>query len=335
MSENQTAKKATALPQKETGTHSQRFTAMVVREFGNVAGTLQLSPYQQRLGQHLFLAVDAQLKTLEAKRAQKDKDGLPIVWSNINMEKLAIDAVHRIELGLDALIPNMVHPIPYKNSKTGKYDLDLRVGYVGKDYYRRKMAIDPPMDIIYELVHEKDKFRPIKKTAANPVESYEFEIGDPFDRGKVIGGFGYIMYERPEKNKLILVSKADFDKSKAKAQSNEFWGNHEREMQFKTLVHRVTSKLNVDPEKINASFMAVELDDNAAEIEANANKGAILDIDPTTGEVKEKPKADPERPTLKPDPPGTEPKGEDPKAERPMKQEPQEPEREADGMIDF
>jgi recombination protein RecT len=325
MSENQTAKKATALPQKETGTRSQRFTAMVVREFGNVAGTLQLSPYQQRLGQHLFLAVDAQLKTLEAKRAQKDKDGLPIVWSNINMEKLAIDAVHRIELGLDALIPNMVHPIPYKNSKTGKYDLDLRVGYVGKDYYRRKMAIDPPMDIIYELVHEKDKFRPIKKTAANPVESYEFEIGDPFDRGKVIGGFGYIMYERPEKNKLILVSKADFDKIKSKAKSDEFWGPYEREMQFKTLVHRVTSKLNVDPEKINASFMAVELDDNAAEIEVHANK-EVLDIDPATGEVKqEQPqKAEPENKAAP-----------EKKATEPEKKEPQEPQRDENGMIDF
>jgi len=258
---------------------------MVVKEFGNQVGTLQLTPYQQRLAQHLFISVDTSLKRLEADRQSKNGSKTPIVWNNVNMEKLAIDAVHRIELGLDALIPNHMHVIPYLSGKTGKYDLDLRVGYVGKDYYHRKMAIEPPLDIVYELVYEKDHFKPIKKTAANKVESYEFDITDPFDRGAVKGGFGYIMFEDATKNKLILVSKADFDKSKKKAQSDKFWSSYPVEMMFKTLVHRVTSKLNIDPEKVNASFMQVEMDDNQREIDEEANKGPIIDIDTKTGEV--------------------------------------------------
>jgi len=264
---------------KTEPTYSQRFAASVMREFSVDVGKLEMSPFQRRLAQHLFIAIDAQLRAFETKRLDSGKEGVPIAWNNINLQKLAIDSVHRIELSLDALVPNHIHPVPYFNKRTGKYDLDLRIGYIGRDYIHRKMALEPPEDIIYELVYEKDKFKPIKKTAANPVESYEFEIMEPFDRGKVIGGFGYIAYRDPSKNKLVIVSKADFEKSKKAAGSDKFWGNYEREMQFKTLVHRVTSKLNIDPEKVSAAFLAVEMDDNAQEIQENANQ-KFIDIKP-------------------------------------------------------
>ena len=263
-----------------TQTMSERFTAMVVREFGSTVGTLRLTQHQQRLAQHLFIGIDNAIKSMESKRIKDGNDRkLPIVWANINMEKLALDGVHRIELGLDALIPGHIYPIPYLNGKTGKYDLDLRIGYVGKDYYRRAMAVERPMDIVYQLVCKKDKFKPIMRGAGNDIETYEFEITDPFDRGDVVGGFGYIMYENPTKNQLIIVSKADFDKSKSKAQSNAFWGSYEKEMQFKTLVTRVTSKLSVDPEKVSASYTAVEIDDNHVEIQEKANLD-FIDVEP-------------------------------------------------------
>uniref|UniRef100_A0A6M3K2K1 Putative DNA recombination protein n=1 Tax=viral metagenome TaxID=1070528 RepID=A0A6M3K2K1_9ZZZZ len=259
-------------------TYSHRFANMVVKEFSSEVGVMTLTPYQRRLAQHMFIAVDTQLKNLEVKRLDQggaDK-GTPIVWQNINMNKLAIDAVHRVELGLDALIPNHIHPIPYFNKRKQKYDLDLRIGFAGKDCYRRKVALDPPIDIIYELVHEKDTFKPIKKSLTGN-ESYEFEITNPFDRGEVVGGFGYIMHEDPRKNRLIIVTKADFDKSKKLAKSDTFWKNHEREMQYKTLVHRTTEKINIDPEKVNASFLKVEIDDTIQgaerDIDEKANKG--------------------------------------------------------------
>jgi recombination protein RecT len=261
-------------------TMSARFTSMVVREFGSTVGTLALTPHQQRLAQHLFIGIDNSLRELDAKRIKDGRTNqAPIVWSNINMDKLALDAVHRIELGLDALIPGHIYPIPYFNGKTQKYDLDLRIGYVGKDYYRRAMAVDPPVDIVYQLVHEKDTFKPIMKGAGNDIESYEFEITNPFDRGDVIGGFGYIMYDNPAKNKLVIVSKADFDKSKKAAKSDMFWKPYEKEMQFKTLVTRVTSKLAVDPEKVSAAYTAVELDDNGREIQEMANQD-FIDVEP-------------------------------------------------------
>jgi len=297
--------KTTAVAKREP-TLSEKFTNLVIREFGTtISDAVEMTPYQRHLAQHLFIKIDATLKELESKRSG---DRQPIVWDNINMNKLAIDAVHRIDLGLDALIPNHIHPIPYWNSKGGKYDLDLRVGYVGKDLYRRRMAVDEPVDIIYELVYSTDEFKPIKRSLNNPVESYKFEITQPFDRGEIIGGFGYIAYTDTSKNQLIMVAEKDFQKSKALAKTQDFWTRNPVEMRYKTLVHRVTDKLQMDPRKVNESFMAVEAADDeqaeaeiASEIEDNANQG-IIDVGPGTGKIVEEQPSEPETPKPKRDP---------------------------------
>ena len=244
-------------------TISQRFTSMVVREFSSQVGTLEMSPYQQKLAQHMFVAIDTQLKSLEAKRIERGGKGIEITWSNIDMNKLAIDAVHRVELGLDALIPNHIHPIPYFMKATGKYALDLRIGYAGKDCYRRAMADDPSVTVRYRLAYATDDFEPIFKDADNPVENVRHKVTNAFDRGEVIGGYGYIMYNDEKKNELVLITKSDFDKSKKAAQSNTFWDGHPEQMMFKTVVHRTTEKIPIDPMKVNASFLHVEIDDVA------------------------------------------------------------------------
>jgi len=272
--------------QKAEGSYSQRFTSMVVREFGSQVGTLELSPYQQVLAKHLFIGIDKALTDQEAKRVKDGRDTMPLVWSNVNMQKLAIDAVHRIELGLDALIPNHIHMVPYWNKKLNKYDLDLAIGYVGKDYYKREMAVEKPVNIIYELVHETDTFKPLMKSATNEIESYEFAVNNAFQRGPVIGGFGYIMHEDPTKNKLVLVSKDSMNKSKGLAKTNTFWSAYEENMQMVVVVRRVTAELKVDPKKVNASYMAVEYDDNRAEIERSANQD-VIDIEAETGESEQ------------------------------------------------
>ena len=266
-------------------TMSERFTVAVMKEFGAIVGQkISFGPHQKRLAQHLFLKIDASLAAAEKKRAEKGGNQTPIVWANINMAKLATDAVHRVELGLDALIENHISPIPYFNTRMGKYDLDLRIGYSGKDYYMRKAAVEEPVDIIYELVYGNDKFQPIKRTPNHPLESYTFEITDPFNRGEVVGGFGYILFEDTRKNQLVIVTEDDFKKSQAKAAGDTFWKDNPIQMRYKTVVHRTVSKLQVDPEKVNASFLAVEKDDMDAagahaEIAENANKGPIVAIE--------------------------------------------------------
>jgi recombination protein RecT len=252
------------------------------------------------LAQHLFIQMDAALQALEKKRLDKGPENNPaITWANINMTRLAVDAMHRIDLGLDALIPNHISIIPYLNGRTKKYDVDLRIGYVGNDYYRRKMAVEAPVDIIYELVHEKDKLVVIKKSVKNDVEAYEFEIPEPFKRGKVTGGFGYIIFEDKTKNKLVLVSEDDFLKYKAKSKSDAFWGPWGDQMRYKTLVHRTTAKLQIDPDKVSPAYAVVEAEEMALldkqtpeeslaeDVKNNANQ-EIIDI-PTEPEPKDEP----------------------------------------------
>jgi len=298
----QTKETPAPVPALQGNSLAERFTTMVIKEFGSEVGKIELSPYQRKLAQHLFIKIDMALKDLDAKRASKGQDKkAPIIWQNVNMQKLAVDAVHRIELGLDALIPNHIHPIPYFNSSLGKYDLDLRVGYVGKDYYYREMALYPPTDIVYELVHKNDEFIVIKKGQSNQVESYIFKINNPFDRGPVVGGFGYVRYEDETKNRLQIVTMENFTRSKKAAQSDDFWSKDTEAMQYKTIVHRTVAKITLDPEKINASFVRVEQDEYdapetpaQAEIEKNANKD-VIDLKPTpkAGKAKEPASDDP------------------------------------------
>lgn len=232
-------------------TSSERFLNNIQAQFAAEAGSpVAFSDYEKALAQHLFLKLDSVLQDFEAKRINSGKtQQAPYNWHNINMRKLSLDAVHTVQLGLDALIANHIHPVPYFNGKEKKYDLDLRVGYIGKAYYRMEAAVEKPKDVVIELVYSTDHFKPMKKSFSNSIESYEFEIQKPFDRGEIVGGFGYLVYDDPAKNKLILVSEADFDKSRKAAKGDTFWSKHPAEMRFKTLVHRVTEKLQIDPKK--------------------------------------------------------------------------------------
>lgn len=285
-----------------TLTPSQRFAAQIAKQFVAEIGTAEGFAHEhQVLAQHLFIKMDSTIKELEARRINDNRSITPYTWQNINMQKLAIDAVHRIKLGLDALIPGHIYPIAYFNKKENKYDIDLRIGYIGKNYYRRENALDKPVDIRYELVRANDMFRPIKKDLRNKVEFYEFEIINPFERGGIVGGFGYIMFDNPEKNVLVILTKEDFDKSRKLAAGDTFWKNHPTEMMYKTLVHRTTEKLQLNPKSINStSYAYVEAQDDEGniadlktEIEENANKEA-LDINPvyTVSAEEEEPPAE-------------------------------------------
>jgi len=262
-----TLKKRKRMENKQVATvepsQSERFTNMLMKEFSGTTGDMAVfNDNKKRLGQHLFIKADSVLKELEKKRLASNKTTVAeYTWKNVNLSKMSLDAVHRIELGLDPLIDNHISIIPYFNSKLKKYDLDLRIGYAGKDYYKRKMAYETPEDIIYELVYSNDSFVVFKKDKENKVESYEFKIKDPFDRGNIIGGFGYIRYNDESKNKLVTVSEADFKKSESEAKSAAFWGKYPREMRYKTIVNRTTDKLMIDPVKVNESYFNVEEQD--------------------------------------------------------------------------
>ena len=272
-------------------TPSLRFTQMVERQYSTEVGHLDMTDHERQLLQHLFIKCDTAFIEANSKQG---KDQLPIVWKNINMTKLAIDAVHRIRLGLDALIPGHVFPIAYYNKDTKQYDIDLRIGYKGEAYYIRQASMRPIKDIRVELVFSTDEFIVYKKGLSSKVEGYDFHVKQPFDRGDLVGGFAYLEYEDESENVLIILSKKAFEKYRSVAKSNTFWSQWYEEMCYKTLVHRIADKVTIDPQKISAQAMAaVQSDVERPEPVALPQQNAIvLDLDPDALAVDE-PDAEP------------------------------------------
>ncbi|MDR2044865.1 MAG: recombinase RecT [Clostridium sp.] len=290
---------------------SQRFTNLVLREYAANApqGVIQLNERQRRLIQGYFVMIDRALKTAEEERLRKNKNNrnhdydslIPYGWNTVNMTGLALDAVHYARMGLDMQEKNHLFPIPYVNKKGGFYDIAFMLGYSGIQYIAEKYAMTPPKSVTIELVYSNDAFKALKKSRTNPEDAYEFEIVNPFDRGEIVGGFGYIGYEEPAKNQLIIMTRAAMDKRKPKYASAEFWGGLAKrwenskqvevelegwpdEMYRKTLIREVYSGKYItrDPSKIDDSYQYLrEREVVYAEYEAeqdaleNANRTAI------------------------------------------------------------
>ena len=307
---------------------SARFTNNVVKLYGNTAGTVQLNEHQKQLVQGYFVAIDRALAAAEEERLRKNasnkdpryNNDIPVSWQNVNMEQLALDAVYYSRMGLDMMTENHLFPIPYKNNKRGKYDVVLMLGYNGIQYIAEKYALDKPTAVTVELVYSTDTFVPIKKTAGNKVEGYEFVINKPFDRGEIIGGFGYIEYADPAKNKLVIMTKAAIEKRKPKYASPNFWGGKAKvwengkqveqqtdgwyeEMCLKTVKREVYSAKYIprDPSKVDDSYRHLKMSEALnAEIEAEAEiaeRGNSVVIDtPDTPSALPKPTQPDENP---------------------------------------
>ncbi len=238
-------KKSLAKKQEVEKSPAERFRITTERLMAESTGVeRELSDHQKRLIQGYFLLVDMSLEEARSRGGGGGKN-LPMTWENVDMPKLASAVVASAEVGLDPSIPNHVFAIPYYNAAKKKYTVDLRRGYVGTEFIARQHSLDPIVDIIFELVHENDEFKTLKKQGGVGVESYEFKVKDPFNRGKLVGGFGYVIYEDERKNKLVVMSLADMDKRRKIAKTDSFWKSWEEEMYYKTLVSHVCSSRNI------------------------------------------------------------------------------------------
>jgi recombination protein RecT len=263
-------------------TFSERFSSMVIHEFTGNVGNVQLTAFQKRLIQNYFISIDLALKTAEERRlkkAERYRDALAITWPNVNMESLALNVVACAKIGYDPALPNHINMVPYKNNKTNKYDVGFIEGYRGKELKAKKYGYDMPDHVIVELVYSKDKFTPLKKDINNKIEHYEFKIAEsPFDRGDIIGGFYYhIFNENQEKNKIMFYNLAEIEKRKPQYASVEFWGGEKAvygedgkktaqkekvegwfpEMCWKTLYRLAYGAITIDSEKIDDNLMRI------------------------------------------------------------------------------
>lgn len=269
-------------------THSERFAAAVQREYLAKNGRVKLTSFQIKLIQNYFLRIDSILQISELKRMKKSdqyREPTPYVWNNINIKKLALDVVAFSSVGLDPLQPNHIEPIPYKNNATGKYDITFIIGYKGIELKSRKYGLDLPDDIVCELVFSNDKFREYKKNMNNQIEGYDFEVTNSFDRGEIIGGFYYKVYnDAPERNKLRVFSLHDLEKRKPAYASAEFYGGMKKvwkngkaveeevegwtaEMHLKNIKRAAWNSIIIDSMKIDEALRAMLDADAKAEIQ--------------------------------------------------------------------
>lgn len=219
---------------------------------------------------------DSISKTIANFKSSKDKPALK--WENIDYTKLKRAVYVNAHLGLDMWQENMLSIVPFYNKETKMYELNLMRGYNGIKHLAETYSKDKIVNIVTELVYSNDNFKPIKKDAKNAIDSYEFEIVNMFDRGELIGGFGYIEYEDSRKNKLIIMTKSEMDKRKPDYAAVEFWGGTKNkwengkvvgteeiagwqpEMYLKTLIRYVCNQRNIplDPTKIGDLFIEAE-----------------------------------------------------------------------------
>lgn len=308
---------------------SERFQLAVEKEFGSGVGKVELTSFQRKLIQNYFIKLDRSLKEAETKRMQSQKESLAITWANVNMAKLSQDIVALSSVGLDPLQPNHINLIPYKNNSANNYDIVGIIGYRGLELKAKKYGLEIPIDVIIEVVYSTDKFTPIKKSATNRSESYQFEITNAFSRGEIIGGFWYMVFQDATKNRLKIFSMADINKRKPKYASAEFWGGEKAiykggqktketekiegwldEMVYKTIARNAYNSITIDSEKIDehlTAVMSIEASENtyfnqnsveetvATEIQENANTKAI-DFEVEVKETPEEAKAEAPKP---------------------------------------
>lgn len=295
-------------------TVSERFSNAMVQEFQSGVGAVALTDFQQRLAQNYFIAIDAALKTAETGRLKKSKewqDPIPVTWNNVDMNLLARNLVSYARIGLDPSQKNHINTLPFKNNTTQKYDIVFIEGYRGIELKAEKYGLDIPNTVVVELVYSNDTFRQIKKDLKNKIDSYEFEINNPFDRGEIKGGFYYHIYNNnPIKNKTVVMSLKDILKRKPSRASVEFWGGEKDEykngkktgkkeqvegwydqMCYKTVYRAAYNDITIDSQKIDDDYLRVkQLETQAtenmvqAEIDSEANQ-ELLDFN--TGEIIE------------------------------------------------
>lgn len=273
---------------KQQESVSKRFTELVIKEFTSSVGGAEVTDMQRSLIQGYFIGCDNALASAEADRIKAgNKDKLPLVWSNVSVDStLAQNIITYAKLGLDMSVANHLFAIPRMNNKTGKYQLSFQPGYKGREIVSRRYSYDPIVDITYGLIYSTDKFVARKRDAKNEFDNYELEITNPFNRGDVVGGFGYVTYENKSQNTLVLMSKAQIDKRRDKAMSKTFWSSWYEEMALKTVAIATCKTVTIDPKKVDDNYRALlKADDTemqlADEVITNAN-GEIIDIESVT-----------------------------------------------------
>ena len=247
------------------------------------SGSFVVSDEQKERIRRYFEAMDRAIIVAEQNRVKKNKNNqdhkwdetLEYKWSNVRVDnELAHALLDCSKLGLDMAVPNHLSPVLYKDKANNQYVFSLIPGYRGYELVAHKYALVDFLDVKVELVYSTDKFVPHKADKNNPYDTYEWEITNPFNRGEIVGGFAYVVYEDVRRNTLFILTKYDIEKRKPQAASANFWGGEAKEwvdgkretvqkegwyeeMCKKTIAIYAYKRIPTDPQKIDACYRNV------------------------------------------------------------------------------
>ena len=294
--------------------NSQRFANKILKEFSDSAGNIQIGEKHRRLIQSYFIGISRALTTAEANRVRKNANNkdhkydepLAYTWNNVDLNASFAQAlVQYAKLGVDMTLPNQLAPVLFKDNKINKYTCSFIIGYEGRRIIAQKYALNPFVNVITELVYETDEFIPHKKDNQNPSDTYEFRITNPFNRGPIVGAFGYVIREDARQNELFILTKEQIDKRKPEKAAAEFWGGTKtvyedgkrvtkevagwyEERAVKTMKNYVYKHITIDAQKVDETYtalLAAESDINekrlASEVSQHANN-TVIDIEAET-----------------------------------------------------
>lgn len=266
--------------QEKKETIAKRFTDAVVTAYGDVAMGIEVTPKQMQLISNYYIKLDEMIRNPDSKIQS---------WKQIRLHELATTLAHMAKLNLDMSLGHLSF-MPFEHKNTNTFDLAPVISKDGEWYIAKTFGLDPPDDYVIELVYENDNFSVSKKDSNHEYDSYIFEIKNPFSRGKIVGGFGYLIYKDKTKNKIITMSETEILKYKPRWAKDSFWtGENGKKMYEKTIAKQLFKKVPKDPSKVNEvkdSFKKIEsqeLSYNASfaqnEIDENMCSGEVIDIE--------------------------------------------------------
>lgn len=261
-------------------TMAQRFTNAVVKSYGDVARGIEVTPKQMRVISNYYIKLDEMIRNPESKIQS---------WAQVRLPELATTLAHMAKLNLDMSLGQLSFmPFEHKNSNT--FDLAPVISEAGYEYIAKTYGLEKPIHYIVELVYSTDKFSVTKRDSNHPYDTYTFVITNPFNRGKIVGGFGYLEYKDKTKNFVLPMSEQEILKYKPRWAKDSFWsGENGKKMYTKTIAKQLFKRVKLDPDKVNDiqdSFKRIESEElnffateSKNEIDDNMCSGDVIDIE--------------------------------------------------------
>lgn len=275
------AKKSETTENKTELSIAQRFTNSVVKAYGDVAKGVEITPKEMKLISGYYIKL---CDTIVGQPGSKIQD-----WKQVRLKELSTTLAHMAKLNLDMSLGHLSF-MPFEYKSTNTYNLAPVISASGYEYIAKTYGLDPPKQAVVELVYESDSFSIIKKDNSHPCDSYTFSVTNPFNRGKIIGGFGYLEFKDKSKNFILAMSIEEILKYKPKFAKDSFWsGENSKKMYEKTIAKQLFKRVKLDPDKVNCiqdSFERIEVEElnfNYSEskevIDNNMCSGEIVDIE--------------------------------------------------------